>query len=900
MKRIPGSGVGGPWRALFTVALVLFVGAVGGYWLRGGAANKPDASATVASAAGNVWYTCGMHSQVLQREPGNCPICGMTLTPLKRGDEGTGQSSSGPQERKILYWRDPMDPSHVSDRPGKDPMGMDLAPVYADEGETVGRTVLRIDPVTIQNMGIRTARLRRGPLVRTIRTVGRVDYDEQKVVFVDTKVSGWIEKLYADETGKPVSTGDPLFDVYSPDLWQAQIEFISAARKLPMLERSTFPEAVEDAKRMVEAAKLKLEYFDVSADQIEKLRESLTPEKTLQIRSPADGIISEKMALEGTRVMPGMRLFTIADLSRVWAYVDIYEYQLPWVHMGQPATMTLPYIPGRVFRGKVAYIYPYLQQQTRVIKVRLEFDNPTLELKPDMYANIVLEGILGDNALLIPREGYIDSGMRQVAFVDRGGGKFEPRDIQVGVEGEGGMVEVLFGLDEGEVIVTSGQFLLDAESKLKEAVAKMLEPTRAAPRSAKPASAPHDHAAHAAQASTSRPSLVPPDAAYACPMEKHPAEQDPAKQGPYFAGGPGECPLCGMKLQPINELDWVQSLEAAAGADVAYTCPKHPQVFSRSPGECPRCGDKLEPFKLIYTCPNPKHAGQTSETQDDCPICGEPMATFRGPWLSEGMAHLNLPAQGVAQLGAASQPSVQSTQRSVPAGARFVCSMEECWEFSEQEGDCPKCGMKLKSIAEVSWAARLARAAIPPAKFVCPMHPEQATSDKPGFCPICSMQLVPVEDVIGLESGEQRVERQVDFLMEHYLGLHNQLAADRMDQLASNALGMVDASETLREALRQDQRADRDELLDAVNRLHAAALQITGRELAPARTWFAELSAAMRTIVAHQRPDSRRWPRLYIYHCPTSQADWIQATEKKANPYYGFKMLDSGKLLETK
>jgi Cu(I)/Ag(I) efflux system membrane fusion protein len=337
-------------------------------------------------------------------------------------------------------------------------------------------------------MGIRTSVVKRGPLIKTIRTIGRVDYDEQLVTFVDTKFSGWIESLHVDETGEPVDKGEPLFDVYSPELYAAQEEYLAAARNLPRLEESTFAPARETAAELVEAAATKLRYLDVSDEQIQQLRETGQIEKTLTIHSPAQGIVTEKMALEGMYVNPGMRLYTVADLSRVWVYVDIYEYQLPWIRVGQPASMVLSYIPGREFEGTVVYVYPYLAQQTRVIKVRMEFENPTLELKPGMYANVRLASELDRDALLIPREAYIDSGTRQVAFVDLGNGKFEPRDIQVGVEAEDGMVEVLYGLDEGEVVVTSGQFMLDAESKLREAVAKMMEAERAKTTKRTPAS----------------------------------------------------------------------------------------------------------------------------------------------------------------------------------------------------------------------------------------------------------------------------------------------------------------------------------------------------------------------------------------------------------------------------
>lgn len=472
-------------RALvWVLILVAVAGTAGGFAAgmlfsrRGGRAGN---QAEAGGAADKQLYTCGMHPNVIQEGPGNCPICGMKLTPLKAGDEEGETDAAGPKERKVLYWRAPMDPNYISDKPGQSPMGMDLVPVYAEEeaAPTAGR--IRIDPVTVQNMGIRTEKLARGPLIKTIRTVGRVDYDEQLVTFVNTKFEGWIEKLHVDETGQHVAKGQPLFDVYSRELWEAQAAFLASLRHLSTMQEATFADAREDARLQIEADRMRLRNYDISEQQIDKLAESKEIQKTLTIYSPAEGIVTDKMALEGMYVKPGMQLYTIADLSRVWVYVDTYEYQLPWVGVGQSATMALPYIPGKAFEGRVVYVYPYLDAQTRVVKVRLEFENPGLELKPDMYANITLRTELDRDALLIPRSAYIDSGTRKVAFQSLGNGKFQPREIQTGVEAEDGMVEVLYGLDEGDVVVTSGQFLLDGESKLKEAIAKMREPDRSEP-----------------------------------------------------------------------------------------------------------------------------------------------------------------------------------------------------------------------------------------------------------------------------------------------------------------------------------------------------------------------------------------------------------------------------------
>ncbi len=914
LRKILVSGFGGWVRVLGTMLVVLAIGVAGGSWFFGSrqkGASSSQADST-SSAASDVWYTCGMHPQVLQREPGICPICNMKLTPMKQDGAEDESEPSGPQERKVLYWRAPMDPGYVSDRPGKSPMGMDLVPVYADQGETVGGQAIRIDPVTIQNMGIRTTRVHQGPLVKTIRTVGRIDYDEQELVYVDTKFEGWIEKLHVNETGQRVKTGDPLFEVYSPDLYSAQVEYVSAARKRPLLERSTFADAAEDAGRMVEAARLKLDYFDVPDDQIERLAETLTPEKTIHIRSPADGIVADKMALEGMRIMPGMRLFTIADLSRIWVYVDIYEYQLPWVHVGQTAVMTLPYIPGKVFRGEVTYIYPYLQKQTRVIKVRLEFPNPTMELKPDMYANVVLEGMLKDDAVLVPREGFIDSGTRKVAFIDRGKGKFEPRDIQVGVEGEGGFVEVLFGLGAGDVVVTSGQFLLDSESKLKEAVAKMMEPGKATPKRqpAREANGAGPHQMHLEQSTTSMPAAMaaqaqhevsgmPVNAKYACPMDRHPDEKDSANRGPYFSAEPGECPLCGMKLKQVEELEWAKAQLAAGGGDVAYTCPKHPHVFSDASGDCPVCGNKLEPFNALYTCRDPKHSDQTSLQKAECAKCGEPMAIFRGPWLSDAMAMMNSRHEPPSTDTTASTIAPEAV-RELPPDAQFVCPMQECRQFSTSEGLCPTCGMKLKPIDQVEWAVKLAGASTAKGRFVCPMHPDLARSDEPGICSICAMQLVPPESIVGLDEGNISIAAQVNFLTEHYIALQGQFAGDSMAEVTRHTLGLVDASEKLREILQGRGEKVDPPFLAALSSLHAAALKIRGTDISADRSHFAQMSAAMRTIIDHQRPDKIRWPRLFIFHCPMSKADWIQTAEKKANPFYGFKMLDCGTFVETK
>ncbi|MDF1552617.1 MAG: efflux RND transporter periplasmic adaptor subunit [Deferrisomatales bacterium] len=408
-------------------------------------------------------YTCGMHPWIIAEEPGTCPICGMNLTP-KKEDAGGGAAATG--ERKILYWKAPMNPTEIYDAPGKSAMGMDLVPVYEDS--VVGGVEVRVDPVTQQNMGVRVAVAEVGVLQRSLRTYGHVTYDETTQTQVSPKFSGWIEKLYVDFTGQFVKQGDPLFDIYSPELVSSQEEYLSTYRQL---QRAKSP----GSRDLLASSRQRLLYSDVPEDMIRAIEKSGAVRKFLTIRSPYTGVVTHKNAIEGTFVKEGQTIYQIADLRRVWVEAHIYEYELPWVKVGQAAIMTLPYLPGREFIGKVAYVYPYLQRKTRDVVIRLEFDNPGLELKPDMYADVAIESTLDGEGLIIPSEAVIRSGARNVVFVTRGDGKFSPRDVTLGQALDGGRIQILTGIAAGEQVVTSGQFLLDSESKLKEAVQKMLE-----------------------------------------------------------------------------------------------------------------------------------------------------------------------------------------------------------------------------------------------------------------------------------------------------------------------------------------------------------------------------------------------------------------------------------------
>ncbi len=421
-------------------------------------------------------YTCGMHPMVIVDEPGSCPICGMDLTPLKVGTGGSSAAAAD-GERKIKYWQAPMDPTYIRDEPGRSPMGMDLIPVYEDEA--TGGAMITIDPTTIQNMGVRTAAVVRGDLSRTIRTVGLVDYEEPRQSVVNAKIAGWVEKLYVNETGQQVKKGQKLLEIYSPELVSAQQELLLARDNYNSLKDNSFPQMAENAKRLLEASRKRLQLWDVSKKQIARLEKTGQVKKTVTLYSAYDGIVTMKMINEGMYVKPGMTLLNLADLSKVWVLADLYEYQLPWIKVGQDAEVVLPYVKDRRFVAKVSYIYPYVEGKTRTVKARLELDNSDFELRPEMFVSVYLEGEQVKGALVIPQEAVLHSGEKQTVFVALQGGRFEPRLIKTGLQGEGGHIEVKQGLFEGEQVVTSAQFMLDSESKLREAIQKMLNPTRA-------------------------------------------------------------------------------------------------------------------------------------------------------------------------------------------------------------------------------------------------------------------------------------------------------------------------------------------------------------------------------------------------------------------------------------
>ncbi len=337
--------------------------------------------------------------------------------------------------------------------------------------QEVSPGTVQISPERQQLIGVKFGTVEMKPLEKIIRTVGRVDYDEKRIVTVSPKVGGWIEDLYVDFTGKYVREGEPLLTIYSPELVSTQEEYLLALRAKKSLTKSPFPEVAGSGESLAESAKRRLKLWDISDDQIKVLEESGQAKKTLTLYSPFSGFVLEKSAYKGMNLMPGMALYKLADLSVVWLYADIYEYELPFIRLGQQASIQLTYLPGEAFTGKAVYIYPALNPETRTAKVRFEIPNPHEKLKPEMYANVEIKVHLGQK-LAVPEGAIIDTGIRQLAIIDKGNGYFEPREVKVGSKVDN-YYEVVKGLKAGERVVTSANFLIDSESKLKEAMGGM-------------------------------------------------------------------------------------------------------------------------------------------------------------------------------------------------------------------------------------------------------------------------------------------------------------------------------------------------------------------------------------------------------------------------------------------
>ncbi|HEX5042604.1 MAG TPA: efflux RND transporter periplasmic adaptor subunit [Candidatus Polarisedimenticolaceae bacterium] len=384
-----------------------------------------NARGPAETAAPQKW-TCPMHPQIVMDHPGSCPICGMDLVPVGKARAAT----------------------HASGVPGQG--------------------VVHLDATRRQLIGVRTAPVELAPFTRTIRAVGRVSYDETRLRHVHTKIDGYVERLSpSTTTGESVRHGQPLLEIYSPELLASQQEFLVALEARDRMRGSDLSSVAGYGQDLVESARRRLQLFDMTDAQIARLEETRTPQRTVTVFAHESGVVTLRNVTEGERIEAGTTLLDVADLSKVWVLASVYEYELPFVHQGQSATMRLSYLPERTFQGKVSLVYPTIEAATRTAQVRVEFDNPDLALKPDMYAEIELTAQLGEK-VSVPDEAVLETGTRSLAFVEVQPGVFEPREVRIGARLPD-RYEVLSGLTPGEQVVVSGNFLIDSESKLEAA-----------------------------------------------------------------------------------------------------------------------------------------------------------------------------------------------------------------------------------------------------------------------------------------------------------------------------------------------------------------------------------------------------------------------------------------------
>ena len=387
-------------------------------------------------------------------------------------EAGQQASAAAPikKERKVLYYRNPMGLPDTSPAPKKDSMGMDYVPVYdGEEDAEPGGKQVRIGAEKVQKLGVRTEAAALREIHRVLRAVGKVEADERKMYAIAPRFEGWIEKLYVNTTGQPVGKGQPLLDVYSPELVSAQKEYaIAAAGQSSMREAEA--QAQLGMRQLAESSLARLRNWEIGDEQIRQLQANGEVKRTLTFRSPVNGIVMEKKAVQGMRFMPGEMLYQIADLSAVWVIVDVFEQDLPFVQSGQSAKVKINSYPDKNFDARVTYVYPALNPQTRTAPVRMELANPGGLLKPAMFASVEIAGSnKKGKALSIPVSSVIYTGTRQIVLVELAEGRYEPRDIRLGAQSDD-YIEVLEGVGEGEKVVVAANFLIDAESNLKAAV----------------------------------------------------------------------------------------------------------------------------------------------------------------------------------------------------------------------------------------------------------------------------------------------------------------------------------------------------------------------------------------------------------------------------------------------
>jgi membrane fusion protein, copper/silver efflux system len=438
----------------------------------------------VPTASAKQLYTCSMHPEIIRDAPGNCPICGMTLVPL---EEDRAPNEAAPSDkavtgsapaatpapapdapRKVKYYKSTMMPGEVSPTPAKDSMGMDMVPVYEDEEpakDATGAptTMLRLDSGTVQRMNLKTAAVESGPVEREVHTFGEVAFNERTRRTVTTKYDGWVERLYVNAAWTDVKPGDPLFEIYSPELYGASLNYITAYRS-----------DGANAGPITRAATERLRLYDVPADYIAALAKLDKPPRMFVVRAQTAGTVVAKNIVEGQMLKAGEAAFDLADLSSVWVLAQIYENDLPFVAKGVAAEVKTASSKDRAHRGAVSLVEPVVTDATRTNVVRIVLDNRDGGLRPGMYVDVRIAARLKDSAVLVPDSAVLRSGERNTVFVARGDGRYEPREIKLGARTANNRYEVTSGLKAGETVVTSGQFMLDSESQLREAIQKML------------------------------------------------------------------------------------------------------------------------------------------------------------------------------------------------------------------------------------------------------------------------------------------------------------------------------------------------------------------------------------------------------------------------------------------
>jgi len=464
---------------------------------------KHDTIQNDATVIKKQMYHCPMHPQIIADSPKDCSICGMKLVPIE--DEHAGQDSSS-------------EPQNIM--------------------------AIRIDPTVVQNMGVTTAIVEKRSLNKAIRTSATLENNEKSITYVTSKVMGYTEKLYADFTGQSISKGDPLLTIYSPDLVTTQEEYLQAMRYSQSL-RGASDLARKGALDLLESARLRLKNWDMTDAQIDTLTNRGTPERSVTIYAPASGIVLEKMVFSGQKIEPGMQLYKLVDISKIWAMANIYQEDLSFVKTGMTAEISVAAIPATIFTGKVTFISPVLDDISRTAKVRIEIPNTrNFILKPQMFATVAIKSNITNTVLSIPEQAVIRSGTRSIVIIALGNGYFKPQEIKTGTAADG-YIEVIDGLENGTEIVTSSQFLIDSESNLRAAVRNLTsnQPSHETEQvNDSTVNETHsdsfDHSITPYHTdSVPKPQSGNSNSEYFCQM--HPQIQSPV---------PGKCPICGMNL----------------------------------------------------------------------------------------------------------------------------------------------------------------------------------------------------------------------------------------------------------------------------------------------------------------------------------------------------------------